>query len=119
MIFRRTSQRYKSGTTRRWLAVFSAAMFLFTGVVHAAACTEASAKTAISDTAFSPTEDDADMSKQSALDCDNHCHGCAAVSVPVASAQAFPVAKASRVLPAVDYRFDADQRPSDPPPPRS
>lgn len=102
---------------RRWFTVFCMALFMLTNVGHAATCTTAHVNVAIADTLSGAPDDDSGAAKPTALN-ENHCHGCIAVSVPAVSADASLVAS-TQTLPATDYRVDADQRPSDPPPPKS
>ncbi len=103
---------------RRWVTVFCMALFTLTNVGHAVACTKAHVHAAIGDTVASTPDDDAGAAKQTAPN-ENHCHGCIAVSVPAVSADASPLVVSTQILSAADYRVDADQRPSDPPPPKS
>lgn len=93
------------------------ALFMLTNVGHAMACAGTSANVIISDMAFGAPDDDSGASKQTVLD-QNHCHGCAAVSIPAVNADVSPIVKATQISPVADYRIDADQRPSDPPPPK-
>jgi hypothetical protein len=108
---------------RRFLAVLVAATFLVTGVVHAATCLDSAASPAgiavvtdIADGSASHTTDDSPA--KATLDI-GHCHGCSAAAAPTAAPHDMPVATSTNVFAAVTYSIDADQRPSDPPPPKS
>lgn len=103
---------------RRWFTMFCMALFMLTNVGHAATCTTAHVHAAIGDAAVTTPDDESGTSKQTALS-ENHCHGCIAVSVPAVNADASPLIASTQIAPAVAYRIDADQRPSDPPPPKS
>lgn len=119
MSARIAKQRGPGGTlVRRWFTMLCIALFMLTNVSHAAACTEASVNVIMSDVVSSSSDDDSGASKQTVPD-QNHCHGCAAVSIPAMNADISPIVKATQISSIADYRVDADQRPSDPPPPKS
>jgi len=119
MSARIAKQRGPGGTlVRRWFTMLCIALFMLTNVGHAAACIGTSANIIISDMAFGAPDDDSGASKQIVPD-QNHCHGCAAVSIPAMNADISPIVKATQISSIADYRVDADQRPCDPPPPKS
>jgi hypothetical protein len=108
---------------RRFLAVLVAATFLATGVIHAATCLDSApvgpagiaVVTGIMDDS---ANHDGDSPNKATLDI-IHCHGCSAVTVPMATPHIVPVTASSNVVAAATYAVDADQRLSDPPPPKS
>jgi hypothetical protein len=105
---------------RRFLAVLVAAMFLVTGIVHAATCLDSAAGPAgvavVTD--GSANHDTDDSPAKATLDI-AHCHGCSAAAAPAAAPHHAPVTTSTHVFAAAAYSIDADQRPSDPPPPKS
>lgn len=114
------ARRHGPGRTlvRRWFVMFCVALFVFANLGHAVACTEASVSVIVSDGAFSSPDEDAGPSKQ-AVSGENHCHGCTAISTPVMIAAISPIITSAEVALTPEYRVDAGQCPSDPPPPKS
>lgn len=104
---------------RRFLAVLVAAMFLTTGLVHAATCLDSTIGAA---GVAVMTDDSAnhgtDTRDKATLDI-GHCHGCSAAAVPVAAPCPAPATFSTNVFAAATYSVDDDQRPADPPPPKS
>jgi hypothetical protein len=101
----------------RRLSMLIVAIFLISNVAHAFACDTsrlASAQTAISAIADTNSEIPSKVEVDAI-----HCHGCAAVHLPVIENAARNDSSASETLGTPQSGLVVAQRPSDPPPPRS
>jgi len=125
LIFMSYFSRYwhaiNGASLRRFLAVLLAAMLLATGVIHASTCLDSAdvpAGIAVVTDEGGSISHDADSPAKTAPDI-IHCHGCSAMAVPVTAPYTLPVAASTNIFAAANYSVDADQLPSDPPPPKS
>ena len=115
---RHLAKLVSGGTARRWIAMLCVSLFVYSGYAHSTCglqpCTPTHAALVSSDVSGDTSHDPATP----ALD-GTHCHGCAAVSVPLV-AQALHIAAvvAKPAMIATDELLASDRQ-FDPPPPKA